>query len=473
MALANQRKEREGGKIMADADSNGEIEKKLASRMKKSYTAYELAKTVIPAGVMSRARLLSPYPFYVREGKGSKIIDLDGNEIIDCAMGYGPLLLGHAHPVVTEAIREAVGRGSQFGIPHEEEYRLARLMADTVPTIEKVSFCNSGTEAIYQAVRIIRVFTGKKKIAKFEGGYHGGTNEVLANFKYNKEKGGPPENPVRLPGSIGIPEEAQANLIILPFNHEAAFDIIKKSKDDLAAVLVEVIQGMAGNIVGRRNFIQGLRKVTKDLGIPLLLDEIITGYRLGLGGGQEFYGIEADIATYGKIMGGGLPMGAVAGKNSIMEIIAYTGDPEIDTKKKPFYGGTFNGNLLSTIAGAATLEYLIAHPEIYPEMERLGNKLRDKVNRFCKEHNLPAQMIGLGSMFCTHFTDKEIDSVRVLADENMKAARAFYPHLLYEGVFIPNVHMGFISAAHTEEDVDRIIVAHCKALKAVRDLGLL
>jgi glutamate-1-semialdehyde 2,1-aminomutase len=451
----------------------GVIEKKLASRTRKSLEAYEQAKKVIPAGVMSRARLFSPYPFYIRGGRGSKIIDLDGNEIIDCAMGYGPLILGHAHPVVTEAIREAVGRGIQFGIPHEEEYRLARLMSETVPMIEKVSFCNSGTEAIYQAVRIVRAITGKKKIAKFEGGYHGGTNEVLANFKYNKEKGGPPENPVRLAGSIGIPEEAQSNLIILPFNHDAAFDIIQKNKEDLAVVLVEVIQGMAGNIIGRKNFIQGLRKITKDLNILLLVDEIITGYRLGLGGGQENYGIDGDIATYGKIMGGGLPMGAVAGKNSVMEVIAYTGDPDVDSKRKAFYGGTFNGNLLSTVAGAVTLEYLMKHPEIYLDMDRLGSKLRDSVNRFCKGKEIPAQMTGVGSMFCTHFIAREIDSVRILADENMKAAKAFYPYLLSEGVFIPNIHMGFLSAAHTEEDVDRIIAAHCKALQAVRNLELI
>src|SRR5512143_1071499 len=152
------------------------VEEKLRARMPKSYEAYLRAKEVIPAGVMSRVRLFSPYPFYVRAGKGSKIVDLDGNEMIDCAMGYGPLILGHAHPVVTDAIREAAGRGSQFAIPHEEEYRLARLIVDSVPAVRKVSFCNSGTEAVYQAVRIARTYTGKKKIAKFEGGFHGGTN---------------------------------------------------------------------------------------------------------------------------------------------------------------------------------------------------------------------------------------------------------------------------------------------------------
>lgn len=458
---------------MNEVEFKGEIEQNFASRMKKSYEAYLRAKKVIPAGVMSRARLFLPYPFYVRAGKGSKVIDLDGNEIIDCAMGYGPLILGHAHPVVIEAIREAVGRGTQFGIPHEEEYRLAHLMVETVPSLDKVSFCNSGTEAIYQAIRIVRAVTRKKKIAKFEGGYHGGTNEVLANFKYDREKGGPPESPNTVPSSIGIPPEAQANLIILPYNHEAAFDIIERHKDDLAVVLVEVIQGMGGNIIGRRDFIQKLRKVTKELDIVLLVDEIITGYRLGLGGGQDYYGIEADIATYGKIVGGGLPIGAVGGKDWIMKAIAYTGDQAIDAKEKAFYGGTFNGNLLTMVAGAATLRYLADHPELYTELDRLGNRLREEVNRFCREEGLPVQMTGVGSMFCTHFTEKKIESVRDLVDENMKAAKAFYPHLLQEGVFIPNIHMGFLSAAHTEEDVDRIIEAHCNALKAVRERGLL
>jgi glutamate-1-semialdehyde 2,1-aminomutase len=459
--------------MMGRIDFKAEIEKDFSARRKKSYEAYLKAKEVIPAGVMSRARLFTPYPFYIKAGKGSKVIDVDGNELIDCAMGYGPQILGHAHPVITDAIRETVGRGSQFAIPHEEEYRLARLMVDTVPSLQKVSFCNSGTEAIYQAVRIVRAVTGKKKIAKFEGGYHGGTNEVLANFKFDKEKGGPVEKPNTVPGSIGIPPEAQANLIILPFNHEAAFDIIEKNKDDLALVLVEVIQGMAGNVMGEKGFIQKLRKITKDLGIVLLVDEIITGYRLGLEGGQGVYGIEADIATYGKIIGGGLAIGAVGGKDWLMEGIAYTGDAAADAKTKAFYGGTFNGNLLTMVAGAATLQYLVDHPEVFPQMDRLGKKLRDGVNQYCKREGLPVQMTGVASMFCTHFSDKEIKSARDLIHENMEAAKAFYPYLLLEGVFIPNIHMGFLSAAHTEEDVDQITVAHCKALTKVREAGLM
>jgi glutamate-1-semialdehyde 2,1-aminomutase len=458
---------------MGQTNYKEEVEREYSARRKKSYEAYLKAKEVIPAGVMSRARLLSPYPFYIHEGKGSKVIDLDGNELIDCAMGYGPQILGHAHPVINDAIREAVGRGSQFAIPHQEEYRLAQLMVKTVPALEKVSFCNSGTEAIYQAIRIVRAVTGKKKIAKFEGGYHGGTNEVMANFKFDKEKGGPVEKPNTVPGSIGIPPEAQANLIILPYNHEAAFDIIQKNKDDLSLVLVEVIQGMSGNIIGDRAFIQELRNVTKNLGIVLVVDEIITGYRLGLGGGQEAYGIEADMSTYGKIIGGGLPIGAVAGKGWLMEVIAYTGDPPTDAKTKAFYGGTFNGNLLTMVAGATTVQYLIDHPEVFPQMDRFGKKLRDGVNQYCEREGLPVQMTGVASMFCTHFTDKEIRSARDLIHENMEAAKAFYPYLLLEGVFVPNVHMGFISTAHTEEDIDRIIVAHCKALKKVREAGLL
>lgn len=458
---------------MGEAKLKEALDKKFASSRQKSYEAYLRAKEVIPAGVMSRARLFSPYPFYVREGKGSKIIDVDGNEVIDCAMGYGPLLLGHAHPVVTEAIQEAAVRGSQFGIPHEDEYRLARLMVDTVPSLDKVSFCNSGSEAVYQAIRIVRAITGKKKIAKFEGGYHGGTNEVLANFKYNKEKGGPPENPNTVAGSIGIPPESQANTIILPFNHDAAFDIIERNKEDLALVLVEVIQGMGGNVMGKPEFITRLRQVTKDLDVFLLVDEIITGYRLGLGGGQALYDIEADISTYGKIMGGGLAIGAVGGKDAVMEAIAYTGDQDIDAKERAFYGGTFNGNLLTMVAGATTVQYLVDHPETYPELERLGDKLRKGVNDFCWKEELPAQMTGTASLFCTHFMEGPIESARDLVNENMGAAKAFYPHLLDEGVFIPNIHMGFLSAAHTDDDVEKIIDAHCKALKKVREMGLL
>ena len=448
-----------------------EIENKFAAKTKKSYAAYIRAKSVIPSGVLSKARLLDPYPFYVKSGSGSRINDIDGNELIDCAMGYGAILLGHAHPAIADEIRKTVSRGGQFGIPHEEEYRLAKLLTDTVTCLDKVTFCNSGSEAVYQAIRIARAATGKTKIAKFEGGYHGGTNEVLANFKYDAESGGPCESPHTIVASIGIPPEAQANTLILPYNHEAAFGIIEKNKDDLAVVLVEVMQGMGGNIIGDRAFIQELTQVTSDLGIVLLVDEIITGYRLGLGGGQAYYDIEADISTFGKIIGGGLPIGAVGGKDWIMDAIAYTGEPAVDAKIKPFYGGTFNGNMLTMAAGSAALEYLKEHPEIYPQLEKKGDRLRKAVNNFCQEEELPAQMIGTGSMFCTHFTNKRIRSVRDLAEQNTKAATAFYPHLLDEGIFLPKIHMGFLSTEHRDADVERIAQGHINALKTLKQQG--
>ena len=448
-----------------------EIENKLAAKTKKSYTAYIRAKSAIPSGVLSRARLLDPYPFYVQSGTGSKIHDIDGNELIDCAMGFGAILLGHAHPAVTEEIRKTVFRGGQFGIPHEEEYRLAKLLIDTVTSLDKVTFCNSGSEAVYQAIRIARAVHGKDKIAQFEGGYHGGTNEVLANFKYDTERGGPYESPNTVAASIGIPPEAQANTVMLPYNHEAAFDIIEENKDDLAVVLVEVMQGMGGNIIGDRVFIQELGKVTGDLGIVLLVDEIITGYRLGLGGGQAHYDIEPDISTFGKIIGGGLPIGAVGGKDWIMDAIAYTGELAVDAKTKPFYGGTFNGNMLTMAAGSAALEYLKEHPGIYPQLAKKGDRLRKAVNNFCREEQLPAQMIGAASMFCTHFTNKRIRSVRDLAEQNTKAATAFYPHLLDEGIFLPKIHMGFLSAEHSDADVERIAQGHANALKALKQQG--
>jgi len=463
--LRNIKKEK---KMTDKIQFKSEIERKFADKRKKSHMAYLKAKSVIPSGVLSRARLLDPYPFYVQRGVGSRIIDIDGNEIIDCAMGYGANLLGHVHPAITEEIHKTVEKGGQFGIPHEEEYRLAKLLIDTVKPLQKVTFCNSGSEAVYQAIRIARTTTGRSKVAKFEGGYHGGTNEVLANFKYNTEKGGPCESPNTVAGSLGIPPEAQVNTIILPYNHEAAFDIVKKNKDDLAVVLVEVIQGLGGNIVGDRSFIQELRNLTKDLGIVLLVDEIITGYRLGLGGGQEYYDIEPDISTFGKILGGGLPVGAVGGKEWVMEAIAYTGDLAVDAKSKAFYGGTFNGNMLTMAAGSATLEYLKTHPEIYEQMEKKGNRLRESVNQFCREEGLPAQMIGVASMFCTHFTTQEIKSARDLVEQNAKSATAFYPHLLDEGVFLPKVHMGFLSTAHSDEDVELIIEAHINALKTLK-----
>ena len=446
----------------------------LAERTQKSREAFQKAKTVIPSGVMSRPRLFKPYPFFVKYGKGSKIVDLDGNEYIDCAMGYGPLMLGHAPEAVVKATQEAVARGSQFAIPHELEYELAKVIAEAVPCADKVSFTNVGSEATFHALRMARAKTGKKKFAKFEGGYHGVFDPFCASVLFDVTKAGPVENPVPVPFSIGIPPKILEDVVVLPFNHSAAFDLIKKHKDELAVVMVEPVQGVGGNIPARKDFLQELRQVTKDNNLLLLFDEVITGFRLAWGGGQEFYGVTPDFATYGKIIGGGLPVAAITGRDEIMEMIAYTGDRTIDGTQKVFYGGTFNGNLVNLASGLAMLNHLKENKEhLYPYVNRQGDRLRNELNQFCQKNEMGARVAGVGSMFFTHFTKNELHSCRDLAGQNLPARDAFYPHLLKNGVFIPDVHLGFLSAAHTEKDVSTVIQAHKNALMELRELGFI
>ena len=447
----------------------------LASRTGKSREAFQKATTVIPSGVMSKPRLLKPYPFFMKYGKGSRIVDLDGNEYIDCSMGYGPLILGHAPDSVAKAIQETVAKGSQvLGIPHELEFELAKIIKEAVPCADKVTFTNVGSEATFHALRIARGKTGKKKFAKFEGGYHGVFDSFCASVLFDPAKAGPIENPVAVPFSIGIPPKMLEDVVILPFNHQAAFDIIKKNKDDIAVVIVEGVQGVGGNIPAKKDFLQELRKVTQECNILLMFDEIITGFRLAWGGAQEYFDVIPDLATYGKIIGGGLPVAAIAGRNEIMDMIAFTGDRTIDLTEKVFYGGTFNGNLLCVASGLAMLSTLKQKKDdLYDYINRQGDRLRNEVNQFCQQDRMDVQVIGIGSGFFTHFTKNEIHSTRDLAGQNLEARGAFYPHLLKNGVFIPDAHLGFLSAAHTDEDVDAVIQAHKKALMELRELGLL
>jgi glutamate-1-semialdehyde 2,1-aminomutase len=446
----------------------------LASRTGKSLVALQKAKTVIPSGVMTRSRLFRPYPFFVKYGKGSRIVDLDGNEYIDCAMGFGPLILGHAPDPVVKAIQEVVARGFQFAVPHEVEYELANIFHEAVPCADKVTFTNTGSEATFHALRIARGKTGKAKVAKFEGGYHGTIDPFCASILFDVTKAGSLEDPIPVPSSIGIPPKVLEDVIILPFNHPAAFDLIRRNRTDIAVVIVEAVQGVGGNIPAKKEFLQELRNVTRELDILLMFDEVITGFRLAWGGAQEFYGVIPDLATYGKIIGGGLPVAAIAGRNEIMEMIAFTGERAVDSTQKVFYGGTFNGNLLSLASGLAMLTYLKENrSHLYDYINGQGDRLRNELNQFCQQNEMGIRVTGIGSMFFTHFTGKEIHSARDLAGENLAARDAFYPHLLKNGVFIPDNFIGFFSASHSERDVDAVILAHKNALMELRTLGLL
>src|SRR3990170_523993 len=284
--------------------------------MTRSEELFERAKRLIPGGVNSPVRAYQPYPFFTKSASGSRIVDVDGNEYIDYCLGYGPLILGHAHPKVIEAVKAQLEHGSLFGTPTEQEVVFAELVSEVVPSAEMVRLVSTGGEATMSAIRAARGYTGKKKIVKFEGCYHGAHDCVLV-------KAGSGATTFGTPTSLGIPEETARNTIVVPYNDAARLEAaIKENKGDLAAVIVEPVIGNIGVVLPRESFLERLRELTEAYGVVLIFDEVITGFRLALGGAQEYFGVVPDMTTLGKVMGGGFPMAAYVGKEEIMNMIA-------------------------------------------------------------------------------------------------------------------------------------------------------
>lgn len=439
----------------------------------RSAALYEAACQVIPSGTVSRARILPPFPFFAARGRGARLLDVDGTEYIDCTLGFGSQLLGHAHPVVVRAIQESAEEGTSFGTPHAREAILAELLVRMIPCADKVTFCNSGSEATLNAIRMARAVTGKPGIAKFEGGYHGWYDAVLGSVTYDPETAGPVDTPRFVGHSIGVPEEAVANSVVLPFNHEAAFDLIRRKRHHLAVVLVEGIQGAGGAIPAEPRFLRELRAVCTECSVLLLVDEIITGFRLAEGGAQEYFGITADLATYSKAVGAGLPLGIIAGTEQVMRVLGSTGDPARDRRERVYYGGTFNGNIQAMAVGIAVLSHLRANPDIYNRMNACGEEIRTGIRNVVEEEGYPVTVMGEGSLFMARMVTAEVRSHRDLASERVEAYREMFPRLLRHGVFLPNAHFGLVSAAHTSADAARIVEAHRHVFAELRTGGLL
>ena len=364
----------------------------------------------MPAGVGSLFRLADPFPMVVKRAKGARIWDADDNEYLDFMLGFSIMILGNAPDEVEAAIREALPRGTHYGQCHEHEYAFAKLFCDMVPGVDKVTFCNSGTEATMYALRLARATTGRPLMAKFEGGYHG-THDLLA-VSFGRPGptpicSGPIEDPAAIPESPGLAEGAWKDTIVLPFNHPAAFDKIRRHASRLAGVIIEPVQGAAGTIPADREFLAELRRITREIGAFLIFDEVITGFRLAPGGAQEFYGVIPDVSTYGKIAGGGLPFGAVGGTAEAMRLMEYDSEPG-----SILMAGTFNGNPLVTAAGTAVLRRLSQEPQLYARMNAMGDRFRTEINRFAQEGDYPAIATGVGSMFWMHTLRGPVNSVR-------------------------------------------------------------
>ncbi len=442
---------------MNQPESRDELLQELRARTPVSGARFTGSNRVLPGGLASGVRGFEPHPFFADHVQGSRIWDIDGNEYIDCCMCYGVLVLGHRPPVVVEAVREQIERGWIFAAPHEEQLEFAEKFVECVPCADMMVLCNSGTEATMQAIRIVRAYSGKKVVAKFEGGYHGWHDYGMWSVNMTPGAMGSADHPNQVPDSAGIPDAVKETVLVLPYA-ESAFGLIEQHATELAAVMIEPVFG-GGSIPADKDFLVKLREVTQRNDVLLLFDEVITGFRLALGGGQEHFGVVPDLATYGKAIGGGFPIGAVGCPQEIMEKVT-RGEARIMT------AGTFSGNPMTLAAGNATISFLMENPQIYDEMAAKGKYLRDRVNEFARRKGLPGVIVGVGSIFQTHLRADPVTKPRDLLDQDFEALRDFQLYLRLNGVFIPRIHNGFISAAHSDEDIEMIIRAHQVALEA-------
>lgn len=419
-----------------------------------SQELFEESKKIIPGGVSSPVRAFKPYPFFVAKGEGSHIYDVDGNSYIDHCLAYGPLILGHADKTVVSDLTNQLTMGTAYGAPTENEIKLSREVINRIPSVEMVRFTNSGTEATMSAIRVARGFTKRDKIVKFEGAYHGAHDYCLV-------KGG--SGAACLPDSLGIPVDTTKNTLTVPFNDEEALtELIEKEGENIACIIMEVVMGNIGCVEPKDGYLEFLRKITEENGIVLIFDEVITGFRLATGGAQEYYGVTPDMTTLGKIVGGGLPMGAFCGKKEIMELVAPNG---------PVYqAGTFSGNPISVQAGLSTLKQL--NKDFYTSLNKKGEFLRSNIRDIVDELSLEISPVGLGSMFQIYFNPNEVTNYAEAQESDSERFLVYFRQLLKEGVFIPpsQFECNFISSAHEMEDLEKTANAIRESLKVAFEI---
>ena len=416
----------------------------------KSKQLHERASTMIPGGVNSPVRAFKSVdcdPPYITHGKAGHLWDVDGHEYVDFVGSWGPLILGHAFPSVVEAIERANRDGSSFGACTPLEAELAEEVIKAYPSIERVRFVSSGTEATMSAIRLARAFTDRKYIIKFEGCYHGHADSLLV-------KAGSGVATLGIPGSAGVlPEQAQFTLA-LPFNNQQAVeDAFAKFKDQIACVIVEPVVGNMGCVPPREGYLKFLRKITQQHGALLIFDEVMTGFRVAYGGAQEIYDIKPDLTTLGKIIGGGLPVGAYGGRKDVMDMVAPVG---------PVYqAGTLSGNPLAMAAGLATVRHLREHPEIYKQLETQASDLAEGVLAKAKQHRVPLSVNRVGSMLTWFFQPGQVTDWDSASKSDTQAFAGFHRAMLDRGIYLPpsQYEALFVSAAHTDGDIGRTVEA--------------
>ncbi|WP_168929039.1 glutamate-1-semialdehyde 2,1-aminomutase [Paenibacillus dokdonensis] len=419
-----------------------------------SRTAFEEAKHYLPGGVNSPVRAFKSVgltPIYVDHAKGSRIYDIDGNSFIDYIGSWGPLIMGHAHPEVISAIQETASKGTSFGAPTLIETEMAKLVCERVPSIDVVRMVNSGTEATMSAIRLARGYTGRGKILKFEGSYHGHADSLLI-------KAGSGVATLGLPDSPGVPESVASSTITVAYNDlESVKVAFERFGEEIACVIVEPIAGNMGVVPPLPGFLQGLREITTRYGSLLIFDEVMTGFRVNINCAQGLLGITPDLTCLGKVIGGGLPVGAYGGKREIMEQIAPSG---------PIYqAGTLSGNPLAMVAGYTTLKLLT--PEVYEQLEERASRLAAGFEKNARQLGVPVTLNRVGSMVCPFFTEGPVVNYDTAKASDLQRFTKYFANLVEEGVSVaPSQFEGmFVSAAHSIEDIDATIEANYNALK--------
>ena len=420
----------------------------------KSDQLFAKAKKILPGGVNSPVRFYEPYPFFATSALGSKLTTADHQVYLDYCMGYGALILGHSYPSVIEAVRSQLDKGTLYCVPTEYEITLAEMISQVVPCGEMIRLVNTGSEATMHAIRLARAFTKRKEVIKFEGGYHGAHDYVLV-------KAG--SGMASMPASEGMLEEASSYTKVVPYNMPAELERAIEKNRNTACVIMEPVLANIGLVLPEKGFLNEVRKITEQNDVILIFDEVITGFRLALGGASEFFGVMPDLATFAKALGNGLPIAAIAGQKEIMNKLAPLGSV--------YQASTFAGNPVSVAAGIATLETLIeAKNIIYPKIAKTCDNIVDGLKDVLAREQLNCAVNSIGSMFQIFFTSERVKDEASAKKANSRMFRKLFDELLKQNVFIPpsQFETCFVSYAHAEDDVDKTIEAYGKAFREVK-----
>ena len=416
--------------------------------MTQSEQLFEKSEHFLPGGVNSPVRAfrnVGGTPVFVKSGKGSHILDEDGNDYIDYVCSYGPGILGHAYPAVIEAVKQACEQGLTFGAPTKKEYEIASLIHDMMPSMEMMRMVNSGTEAVMSAVRAARGFTGRDKIVKFEGCYHGHADAMLV-------KAGSGVMTAGIPDSSGVPKGCTADTLSAVYNDlDSVEQLFQQYPEEIACVIVEPVAANMGVVVPEKGFLQGIRQICDQYGALLILDEVITGFRLQLDGAVGHFGVKPDLVTYGKIIGGGMPVGAYGGRREIMQLVAPLGSV--------YQAGTLSGNPVAMRAGLTQLRYLQAHPEVYHQVGFLSHRLRSGLEDIIRRHHGNCIVNGIGSLSCLYFTPEPVRNYTDAKKADTARFREYFHFMLDEGnYFGPSQFEAiFVSNAHTLREIDKTL----------------